>query len=272
MKRHRSLGMWLISKLMPLFRFKAMQSRDEALRLLSDGTTPELPEGWKMEHGIPVYTIGEQYGDGIFYIHGGAFVVQLDKSHIDFCTRLSQCRKVRVTIPVYPLLPKHTFKETYNVLTDIYSQLPSGTIIMGDSAGAGIAVGLAMHLEQIGIPGPKRLVLFSPWIDLTMSRLEKDHDCMCRKEALEVFAAAWAAGADLKDWRLSPVYGNLSSLPNTVIYSGTEEMLYEDASKFHERLLDAGIDSKFRPGYGMPHDFVLFPTSERDDVIRELEL
>ena len=41
--------------------------------------------------------------------------------------------------------------------------------IAGDSAGGGLALGLAETLADAGLPQPERIVLLSPWLDLTLS-------------------------------------------------------------------------------------------------------
>lgn len=43
--------------------------------------------------------------------------------------------------------------------------------VMGDSAGGGLSLALAMYLRDAGLGHlmPRALVLMSPWVDLTMS-------------------------------------------------------------------------------------------------------
>jgi monoterpene epsilon-lactone hydrolase len=52
------------------------------------------------------------------------------------------------------------------LLTDVEA---SAVSVLGDSAGGGLAFGLARTLGEAALPQPARLVLIAPWLDLTMS-------------------------------------------------------------------------------------------------------
>jgi|GEM_PF-6517525 len=47
---------------------------------------------------------------------------------------------------------------------------------------------------------------------------------------------AWAGGLDLRDCRLSPIYGPLGNLDNVYLFVGTREIFYPDVVKFHGML------------------------------------
>jgi acetyl esterase/lipase len=65
----------------------------------------------------------------------------------------------------------------YPFLTAVYRQLlaefdASTITLAGDSAGGGLALGLAQTLLGTDSPQPRRLVLISPWLDLALSSLD----------------------------------------------------------------------------------------------------
>ena len=74
-------------------------------------------------------------------------------------------------LPDYPLTPTHTWRDTLPPLVDLFEQLavesPQGVVLMGDSAGGGLAVGVAQLVARRPGPQPTHLVAFAPWVDLT---------------------------------------------------------------------------------------------------------
>jgi pimeloyl-ACP methyl ester carboxylesterase len=44
-------------------------------------------------------------------------------------------------------------------------------VIIGESAGGGLAVTTALRARQVLLRPPDALILFSPWVDLTMATL-----------------------------------------------------------------------------------------------------
>ena len=47
--------------------------------------------------------------------------------------------------------------------------LPASIVVMGDSAGAGMALSLLVLIREMGLPMPAGASLISPWVDLTHS-------------------------------------------------------------------------------------------------------
>src|SRR3712207_7795789 len=80
---------------------------------------------------------------------------------------------------------------------------PYTTLFRSDSAGGGLALGLAQGLEEAGLPQPRRLVLIAPWLDLTLrdrksTRLNSSHAnisyavfCLKKTRRADTPAARW---------------------------------------------------------------------------------
>lgn len=108
----------------------------------------------------------------IMYIHGGGYAGEMTKYHAGFCDILAKRAKAKVIAPIYPLAPNHTYEETYDVIEKIYKSLikqQKSVILAGDSAGGGFAAAFCQYLNQYQIPQAKKLILISPWVDLSMS-------------------------------------------------------------------------------------------------------
>lgn len=200
----------------------------------------------------------------VIYLHGGIYVNEIVIPHVTFCDKLAKKANACVYAPVYPLAPNHTYEETYEITEKLYRHLletGKPITVMGDSAGGGLALAFCQYLAQIGLDQPDDLILISPWMDITMSGeySEVEFDPIGGIEALRVMGSAWAGNLDLKDYKVSPMFGEVSGLSRITIFVGTHETLYADIIKFHERLIENGIEVELNVGEGMNHVYPVYP-------------
>ncbi len=191
----------------------------------------------------------------IVYLHGGAYVEEMLPFH------WLMLDKITANVDA-------TFRKVLKYYPD------KKIIFMGDSAGGGLALGLSMYVASIGLMVPDKLILLSPWVDLLMDNPEiKNYlkvDPTLKYDDLSVDAAYWANGTDLKDYRLSPIYGDLSVLKDVSLFCGTHEFFYPDIVKFSAMLKEKGVKNSLYVGEGLNHVFPAFPIPEADLAIREI--
>src|SRR5690606_24045678 len=139
--------------------------------------------------------------------------------HWKLVAEMAERLAAHVTVPIYPLAPEHDFHAIYAMAGAVYREVLAGSepvAIMGDSAGGNMALVLTMMAAQQGWPRPSRLVLISPGLDMTLTnpqtldaaRLDPWLGIEGGKEAVRIYAA----DLDFGDWRISPLYGDLSTL------------------------------------------------------------
>lgn len=232
----------------------------------------------KEESGMQVFYLNEQEKpkDVIIYLHGGTYVDRPVYFHWRFLNKLANNTKAEIVVPMYPLAPHYTYDEAYNLLTSFYRDYTanhpdSNVILMGDSAGGGLALGLAEHFGKQNINQPDRLILISPWVDISMTN-EKitdfiSSDPMLQLTKLNVCAKSWAGDKDLKYWKVSPIYGDLSKLNNVTIFVGTREILYPDCKLLAEKLESANVEHTLVVATGCNHDYLLYPIREANQGI-----
>lgn len=200
----------------------------------------------------------------VIYLHGGIYVNEITLPHITFCDKLAKKANAGVFAPIYPLAPNHTYKESYRIVEDLYKyflSLKKPITIMGDSAGGGLALAFAEYLGANDMPQPDHLVLICPWLDITMSGDYSgvEYDPIGGIETLREMGKAWAGDLDLKDYRVSPMFGDVSKLSKTTLFVGTHETLYADVTEFYKKLKDNGVDAELNIGEGMNHVYPIYP-------------
>ena len=204
------------------------------------------------------------------YVHGGAYVAGISSQHWALVGRLAEAG-IRVEVPLYGLAPPHTYRQAYPFLRRVWAGLveeSSGEelVLAGDSAGGGLALGLAQELVADGDRAPDRLVLLSPWLDLTlghprMAEFEAVDPWLARPGLLEA-ARLWAGGDDPSTPRLSPGNGALAGLPPTAVFVGTREIGYPDAVDFARAAASAGAEVQLTAAAGAVHVYPLVPAPE----------
>lgn len=221
------------------------------------------------QRGVPVYrlTPREKRSDWqILYLHGGAYVNPLHAVHWGVLRALGKATGATITLPLYPLAPEHDYKPGRALVEDIYRQIraenPGAKIaIAGDSAGGNFALGTALRLRNMGEPMPDALVLFAPWMDLTLAderaRAIEPDDIMLTVDRLRICGEMWAGGDNPAREDLSPLRAGLSGLPPMAIFQGTHDILQPDARSFAERAGAEGHPVIYCEYEGAFHDFMI---------------
>ena len=158
---------------------------------------------------------GQRAGGALIYLHGGAYVYPMVAGQWGVVEGLIDRTGLPVIIPHYPIAPAHTATDAFDVVQPIIdeAQAEFGRVILfGDSAGGGLALSLAMQRRDAGERQVDGLVLYAPWVDVTMTnpRIEEvqRRDRVLRVPGLAWAGRAWAADLDPTDPRVSPLYGD----------------------------------------------------------------
>ena len=219
----------------------------------------------------------------VLYLHGGTYVSEISGWHGVLISRMVDAG-CRVEVPIYGLAPEHTYREAFDFLPRVYRELvqdvePARTLLAGDSAGGGLALALAQVLSEAGLPAPARLLLISPWLDLTMSnpdiREVEETDPWLNPVGILEAAKEWAGGADLTDPRLSPIHGPMTGLPPMDLYIGTRDLLWPDTRRLYDQVRRAGGEAHLFEEEGALHIHPLLPVPEgspaRARIMRTVE-
>ncbi|GEK29346.1 alpha/beta hydrolase fold domain-containing protein [Furfurilactobacillus siliginis] len=221
----------------------------------------------------------------VLYLHGGSFWNQPRGMQVRFARQLADVISGTVLMPIYPLAPTHDHKDVLNMLDGLYRQIltkvaPDKLILLGDSAGGGLALSLAEHLKEVGLPQPKNVIGLSPVLDVGLTNPAiasyENKDLVLDRYSQQVMMGHYyARHTTTDDWRVSPIYGNVQGLGHIAIFVGSDELLYPDAVKFRDQAQADGVHLDFFEFPHMMHNFYTLPMPEAtvafDQLVRLIE-
>ena len=232
--------------------------------------------------GRSVHRISPKTNEGaavVLFLHGGSYIINATRPHWRFLTGLAEHAGCAVIAPDYPLAPTHYYADAYLMLTELYRQLAFGEehrkiILMGDSAGGGLALGLSMMLRDEKMPPPEAIVLLSPWLDVTMSNPHIEEidamDPFLNVGALVRAGQSWARGANPRKPLISPIYGQLENLPPLHLFIGTKDILAADCRRFRGLCMAAKARLAYYEFEGMVHDWMLLDFKEAKMAAKQI--
>jgi len=193
----------------------------------------------------------------IYYLHGGGFTIGSPRTHAALAGHLAQAAGMRVWLQRYRLAPEHPFPAAKDDAIKGYLRLVvKGTppvAICGDSAGGCLALQVAAHARDVGVPMPKALGLIAPIADVAADisdRIASAPDEMLIPEAwAHQITRAYLPGIDRDTPEVSPLSDSLAGLPPTLIQASRQEALAADALALESAMEVATCDL----WDGLPH-------------------
>jgi epsilon-lactone hydrolase len=203
----------------------------------------------------------------VLYFHGGGYAFGTAALCRDFTWRIGAAAHACVLYFDYRLAPEHPFPAAIEDAATVYRWLASRfdarrIAFMGDSAGGGLALATLYKLRDEGLALPGAMVAVSPWTDLALTgpslQSNAAADPMLTAAHLPALADRYLAGADPRHHYASPLYGDASGLPPTLIHVGSDEILRDDAVRMAEKLRAAKCEVEIEVWPRMPHAWHLY--------------
>ena len=145
---------------------------------------------------------------------------------------------------------------------------------MGDSAGGGFALALAQRMKRDEVPQPTKIILLSPWLDITLKNPEIEKidsiDPFLSVAGLRKAGLSYAGNSDPENFMLSPVYGPLEQLGRISIFIGSRDLLVADARRLNILALEKNISINYREYKDMVHVWMFLNFRESKEVRKEI--
>lgn len=238
--------------------------------------------------GMQVFAWNEGSGGAlgkkiILYLHGGGYVYRASRLHYWMINQVACESGASVVFPIYGLGPRHSVWTQLPKIQTLYNQLVAehaaeNIVVMGDSAGGGLAVALLQALRRDKLHMPRRLILLSPWVNADLTNfMIPYYDAV---EPMITIAGLLRAGRcwvgeqhDPRDPIISPVFlppEEMSGWPPITSFAGTHELLLPDIRDFHQLLTRAGVENELRIAPRMIHVYPVFPTPEGREARQQI--
>lgn len=204
----------------------------------------------------------------MLYLHGGGYVCGDLEYAKGFGSVLSAVTGAEVLCPAYRLAPEHPFpaglEDSFSAYQFLLEQ-EGPVVLCGESAGGGMIYALCFLAKEKGLPLPAGLIGISPWTDLTASgssyEENRERDPSMTRERLDLFASCYTECRD--NPLVSPLFGDLTGFPPSLLFVGGDEIMLDDSRRLHEKLLSCGCASTLEIAPELWHAYVLYCLKER---------
>lgn len=215
----------------------------------------------------------------IVYFHGGGYSMEATGLHFQLMKNLVKQTGCALTYIDYPLAPEHTVTQTIDMSLSAYKKLKAGYpkhrfILMGDSAGGGLALALAMRIRDEALDGPEQIILLSPWLDIALTNKRipeyEKRDVILDVAALREIGEKYRGDVPADNYMVSPKFGDLSGLGGISVFYGTEEIFFPDCEEFCDEKQNGGYQVSGYEYDKMQHDWVILPIDEAKRAVGEI--
>jgi len=205
----------------------------------------------------------------LLHLHGGGYFSGSAEMYRAFISNLCKKLQVNAISISYRLVPEYPYPAALNDAFAAYKWLleeksipAKKIIILGDSAGGGLALALLHRIGKEGLPQPKCAISISPWTDLTLSNdsytTNRENDAFFNYLNLENAARLYIGKDSAENPEISPIFGDFSSFPPIFLQVGSTEMLLNDSTIIAERMKKQGVSVTVDVWEGLFHDFPIF--------------
>jgi acetyl esterase/lipase len=219
----------------------------------------------------------------LVHVHGGAFVFGAGLAATGEAVLLADACKMPVLSVDYRMPPDYPFPAAPDDVMAVWKAVlkehdPATVVMGGTSAGGGLTMTAMLRCKAEGVPMPAALFIGTPGADLSktgdtvFANAEVDHVLGRYEGRIEACVRLYAAGRDLKEPLLSPIYGDLAGWPPAILISGTRDMLLSSAVRTHRKLRAAGVPAELHVYEGQSHADYLgaYPAPESKDALAEI--
>jgi acetyl esterase/lipase len=204
----------------------------------------------------------------VIYFHGGGFALGSLGGYRHFASEIGRAAGAHVLAVDYRLAPEHVYPAGIDDGVAAYRFAlkqgisPARIAVMGDSAGASVALGSILAAHAADLPAPACAVCISPWIDLTVTGAsmtsKASEDPFVTREGAIASAQMYLNGADPRASFAAPLHANLSFLRSMLIQVGSAETLLDDAVRLAGVAGVAGVEVRLEIWSGMVHIWPFF--------------
>jgi len=230
----------------------------------------------------------------LLYLHGGGYVMGSAKSHRPITSRLSEISNSAVLAINYRLMPENSrmagIEDCRTAYAWLFENGPEGRskantlIVAGDSSGGNLALSTVAWARDAGLRAANAVVTLSPQTDATLASpsLVKNIDTDVMQgasfgpfvKAPKVFSLGIGFlmnRINPSDPLVSPLFGDLSNLPPTLLQVSVAEMFLDDAVRYVNKANAHGSHAVLQTWPFVMHGWQTFQVPEAEEAFVEIE-
>lgn len=211
----------------------------------------------------------------VIHMHGGCYVLNPREAGLPEAVLLAGIAGYKVISLDYRMPPEAYFPAALDDGMTVYKHVLKTTKaknvgIIGTSAGGALVLEMGLKAKQSKLPMFGAIASGTPMSDVTKvgdtfyTNELVDNVLVSRDGFCDAGVKVYAAGHDLKDPLISPVYGDFAGFAPTILTSGTRDLLLSNTVRVHRKLRDAGVEAFLQVFEAQSHAHYL-----RDDTAPE---
>ena len=274
-----------MARLKPLLKSRSLKTMRRGQELIGElmcaaksDRFVEKRQDFEKFSGTWIVPKDERREGAILYLHGGGYTCGGVEYAKAFGVTLAENFGVKVFCVGYRLAPEHPFPAALEDALEAYQYLmhcgygSEHIMLCGESTGGGLCYGLCLKLKEYAISQPSGIIAISPWTDLTLSGVSyeenRESDPSLTMDFLRFCAISYTS--EPNDPLVSAIFGDLSSLPPSLIFAAENEMLRSDAQTLHESLQRCGCISTLKIKPDRWHAYIVYGVGEDRDDMEEI--
>lgn len=200
----------------------------------------------------------------LMHIHGGGYVFGPGEAALPEALLMASFGGFKVVSVDYRMPPDHPYPAAMDDAMAVWKELvkthnPAKMAVFGTSTGGGMTLALVLRAKAENVPLPAAIAPGTPWSD--MARIGDtyqtnewiDNILVTWDGWLGAAALLYANGRPLTDPQLSPIYGDFSRFPPTILTSGTRDLFLSNTVRTHRKLRREGVEADLNVYEGQSH-------------------
>ena len=200
----------------------------------------------------------------LVHVHGGGYVFAPGEAATREAILMAGFGKFKVISIDYRMPPDFPYPAAMDDAMAVWKEVvktndPRKMAIFGTSTGGGMTLAMVLRAKAEALPLPAATAPGTPWSDMTKTgdtfyTNEKVDNILVSNDGwLGDAAKLYANGHDLKDPQLSPIYGDFTGFPPTILTSGTRDLFLSNTVRVHRKLRQAGVVADLHVFEGQSH-------------------
>ncbi|MET0427470.1 MAG: alpha/beta hydrolase [Microvirga sp.] len=200
----------------------------------------------------------------LVHVHGGGYVFGPGEAATGEAILMAGFGGFKVISVDYRMPPDAPYPAAMDDAMAVWKEAvkmakPQNIAIFGTSTGGAMTLAMVLRAKAEGLPLPGAIAPGTPWSDLTETgdtyetNKWTDNVLVTWDGWLGRAAKLYANGHDMKDPQLSPIYGDFSNFPPTILTSGTRDLFLSNTVRTHRKLRRAGVIADLNVYEGQSH-------------------